>query len=450
MTGRAGRVRNLRKTVLAGGAAAAALAAVGAATGQGLFSPAHLPPGAAVTPPAFLTTPLPPGASDQVRRGRELAIVGDCVACHTPTGRPVFSGGRAVNTPFGAIYSANLTSDPQTGIGGWTPDQFWRALHEGKGAHGENLYPAFPYVQFTGATRADSDAILAYLKTVPAVNASPPANRLPFPLNVRLAVSGWNLLYFKPAAHPWAAAVGRSAAWNRGAYIVNTLGHCGACHTSKNGLGADKKGAFLQGTTLDRWSAPNLTGEPRYGLGGWSEDDVVAYLKTGRNAHAQVTGSMGEVVSDSTSLMADSDLRAIAVYLKSLPPSPSVAVAAANPRAMRAGEAIYFDACTGCHKEGGAGQPGWFPPLKGHAGLQNPDPTTTVRVILMGARTAPTPTHPTPTSMPSFAWKLDDAQVADVATYVRNAWGNRAAPVDSERVRKLRAALNPQGPREQR
>ena len=435
--------------IIAGlGAAALAVIAVGAAAGQGVFSPAHLPPAAVVTPPAFLTAPLPANASEQVRRGRDLAIVGDCVACHTPQGRPAFSGGRGVNTPFGTIYSANLTGDPQTGVGGWTSDQFWRAMHEGKGVHGENLYPAFPYVWFTKASRADSDAILAYLKTTPAVNATPPADKLPFPLNIRLAVSGWNLLYFKPAA--WTPEPARGAQWNRGSYIVDTLGHCGACHTTKNVLGADKKGAYLQGTVLDRWYAPNLTGEARYGLGSWSEDDVVSYLKTGRNAHAQVTGAMGEVVSDSTSLMSDGDLHAIAVYLKSMPASPSAAVAAADPRAMKAGEAIYLDTCTGCHKQGGVGQPGYFPPLKGHAGLQNPDPTTVVRVILMGARTAPTPTHPTPTSMPSFAWKLDDAQIADVATYVRNAWGNRAEPVDSGRVRRLREALNPQGAREQR
>ena len=430
------------------GAAALALVAVGAAVGQTVFSPPHLPPNAVVTPPAFLTTSLPAGAPDQVRRGHDLVILGDCVACHTPQNRPVFSGGRGVNTPFGTIYSANLTSDPQTGVGGWTTDQFWRAMHEGKGVHGENLYPAFPYVWFTKTSRADSDAILAYLKTTPAVHATPPANKLPFPLNIRLAVSGWNLLYFKPAA--WTPEPARGAQWNRGSYIVNTLGHCGACHTTKNVLGADKKNSYLQGTVLDRWYAPNLTGEARYGLGSWSEDDIVGFLKTGRNARAQVTGAMGEVVSDSTSLMSDGDLHAIAIYLKSLPASPSAAVAAADPRAMKAGEAIYLDACTGCHKEGGVGEPGYFPRLKGHAGLQNPDPTTVVRVILMGARTAPTPTHPTPTSMPSFGWKLDDAQIADVATYVRNAWGNRADPVDSNRVRRLRAALNPQGPREQR
>lgn len=441
-------MNGLGKALLVGGTAAlaSAAAALGSAGGE-----AARPPGAPpLSPPAFLTAALPAGTPDEVRRGRDLTVIGDCVACHTPQGRPVFSGGRAVNTPFGAIYSANLTSDPQTGVGAWTPDTFWRAMHEGKGGHGQNLYPAFPYVQFTHVTRADTDAILAYLKTTPAVNATPPPNRLPFPLNVRMAVSGWNLLFFKPAAHPWAADPGRPADWNRGAYIVNTLGHCGACHTSKNALGADKKDAFLRGTVLDRWYAPDLTGEPRYGLGGWSEDDIVQYLRTGRNAHAQVTGSMGEVVSDSTSLMREDDLRAIAVYLKSLPPSPSAAVPAADARAMRAGEAIYFDACTGCHKEGGVGQAGVFPPLKGHAGLQSPDPTTTVRVILTGARTAPTPTHPAPTSMPSFAWKLDDAQIADVATYVRNAWGNRAAPVDSDRVRRMRAALGPQGPREQR
>ncbi len=439
--------RRLGRTVLVAAAAAgAALAVVGmrAAVSQTV----RLPQGHVATAAQFLVAPLPAGASDEARRGRDLIVLGDCVACHTPGGRPPFSGGRAIGTPFGTIYSSNLTSDPQTGVGGWTPDQFWRALHEGKGAHGENLYPAFPYAWFTKVSRADSDAMLSYLKTVPAVNATPPSNALPFPLNIRLAVSGWNLLFFKPSA--WTPEPAKGADWNRGSYIVNSLGHCGACHTPKNMLGADKKNADLQGGVLDHWLAYNLTGAQRYGLGSWSQADIVTYLKTGRNARAQATGAMAEVVSDSTSLMSDGDLNAVAVYLKSLPASPEAGVQAADARAMKAGEAIYFDTCTGCHKEGGVGQPGFFPPLKGMAGLQSPDPTNAVRVILQGARTAPTPTHPTPLSMPSFAWKLNDEQVADVATYVRNAWGNSAAPVTPSQVAKLRQALPSQGPREQR
>jgi mono/diheme cytochrome c family protein len=433
------------RTLAFAAAAGLSAAAVGAAVSQ---TAPRVPEGHVATAPQFLVAPLAAGASDQVRQGRDLVILGDCVACHTPGGRPPFSGGRAVNTPFGAIYSANLTSDPQTGIGNWTPDQFWRAMHEGKGARGEHLYPAFPYPWFTKVSRADSDAMLAYLKTVPAVNAAPPANRLIPPLGFRPVMGVWNALFFKPSA--WTPDNGRSAEWNRGSYIVNSLGHCGACHTPKNLLGADKKNADFQGGVLDHWLAYDLTGEPRYGLGGWSKTDIVEYLKTGRNSRANSTGAMAEVVSDSTSLMSDGDLNAVAEYLKSLPAGATAGVPAADGKAMRAGQAIFEDACTGCHKEGGVGQPGFFPPLKGSAGLQSPDANNTVRVILTGARTAPTPTRPTPLSMPSFAWKLSDEQIADVATYVRNAWGNRAAPVDPGQVTKLRRALKPVGPREQR
>ena len=321
-------------------------------------------------------------------------------------------------------------------------------MHEGKGAHGENLYPAFPYPWFTKVSRADSDALLAYLRTVPAVNAAPPSNRLPFPLNIRMAVSGWNALFFKPAA--WTPDPAHGADWNRGSYIVNSLGHCGACHTPKNPLGADKKGVAFQGGLLDDWYAPDLTGDTHFGLGGWSRAEVVAFLKTGRNAYAQATGAMGEVVSDSTSWMSDGDLNAVAVYLKSLPPGGEPAIPAPDAKAMRAGEAIYFDACTGCHREGGRGEPGVFPPLAGAADVQSPNPNNTVRVILEGARTAPTPAHPTPHAMPSFAWKLSDEEIADVATYVRNAWGDRAASVDPGAGSKLRRKLHPQGPRELR
>ena len=302
------------------------------------------------------------------------------------------------------------------------------------------LYPAFPYPWFTKVSRADSDAILAYLKTTPSADYNPPANRLPFPLNIRFMIRGWNLLFFKPAAFQPDSA--RSAQWNRGAYLVNGLGHCSACHTPKNLLGADRRGQFLRGGELDNWVAPDLTGDPRTGLGAWSTPDVVEYLKTGRNARAAAAGSMAEVVSYSTSLMTDADLEAVAVYLKTLAASPPVTVTDPDGAAMKRGEAIYSDACASCHLQDGVGQPRFFPPLRGDTMAQQTNPDGLIHLILAGGRTAPSPSRPTPLSMPSFAWKLDDQQIADAATYIRNSWGARAPAVRPDQVSSMRGKLD--------
>jgi mono/diheme cytochrome c family protein len=389
---------------------------------------------------SILTEPIPNGPNaDLIRRGRYLAIVSDCASCHTRRGGRPFEGGLGLQTPFGIIYSANITGDRDTGIGNWTPEEFYRALHLGRSKDRGRLYPAMPYPHFDTIPRSDSDAILAYLKTVPPVDYSPPANRLPFPLNIRLAMIGWNMLNFSP--HGFEADPGKSAAWNRGAYLVDGPEHCGACHTPKNLLGAELNSQAFRGAPIENWVAPDLTGNPRTGLGRWSIGDIVDYLHTGRNAHANASGLMGEVVAYSTSFLSNSDLTAIATYLKSLPPSPFLASPAPDAAAMRTGSAVFFDACTACHLVGGKGQPGMFPPLRGSAVAQQRDPTGVIRLILAGTRTAPTRTHPSFQSMPSFAWKLSDQEVADVATYVRNSWGNRAPPVDAHQVAKVRSTL---------
>ena len=430
------RSRSVLAAALAGGLAL--VAGVGVAQTTFLHHPP--PPGAVTTAPQFLTAPLPPGSSPEVQRGRYLAIAGDCAACHTPEGKPPFSGGLGLHTPFGVIYSSNLTSDRDAGIGAWTPDQFWRAMHEGRRADGAHLYPAFPYPNFTRASRADSDALLAYLKTVPAVHAVAPSNALPFPFNIRAMMMGWNLLFFRPAA--FQPAADRSAEWNRGAYLVQTFGHCGACHTPKNVLGADSRGHDFQGGKLESWYAPNLTEDPHVGLGRWSQADVVEFLKTGRNQYAQAAGTMAEVITDSTSLMTDADLAAMATYLKSLPAAGGpTQVRTADAGSMRAGKAVYEDVCAGCHREGGQGVARFFPNLAGHPDVESRDPNNVVRVVLEGARTAPTPTRPTPLSMPSYAWQLNDRQIADVLTYVRQSWGNQAEPVSPGEVAGLRRSL---------
>ncbi|MGH6908702.1 MAG: c-type cytochrome, partial [Phenylobacterium sp.] len=295
--------------------------------------------------PVFLTQPIADGTpnAEQLRRGQYLVRVGDCASCHTPDNGAPFSGGFGLNTPFGTIYSTNLTSDAETGIGRMSPDTFYAALHNGVGPTGAQIYPAMPYTYYTRITRADSDAMLAYLKTTPPVVSRQPTNKLPFPLNIRFLVKGWNLLYFRPGT--FTSDAGKSAEWNRGAYLVNGLGHCGGCHTPKNFLAGDKTRQPLHGGNLDNWVAPDLTANTRTGLGSWSHDEVIEYLKTGRNARANAGGAMAEVVSYSTSLLADADLRAIAVYLKDQPASPVVSVRSPDPAAMRRGEAIYSDAC---------------------------------------------------------------------------------------------------------
>jgi mono/diheme cytochrome c family protein len=391
--------------------------------------------------PLFLTKPISnqtPNA-DQLRRGQYLVRVGDCAPCHTPEGGPPFAGSFGLNTPFGVIYSTNLTSDPETGIGALSADKFYAALHEGIGPKGLPIYPAMPYTAFTRVSRADSDAMLAYLKTVPAVHRPRPANRLPFPLNLRFMMRGWNLLFFSSGnyqPHP-----GKSADWNRGAYIVNGLGHCGSCHTPKNFLGADKSSKPFQGGNLNEWFAPELTANARTGLGAWSVDDIVEYLKTGRNGRVNAGGPMADVVTNSTALMSDQDLRAIAVYLKDQPAGPSGDVRDADLGAMRRGKAIYSDACASCHMLEGGGQSRTFPPIAGNAMLQQGDPAGLIHLILAGGRSAPTPTRPTALSMPSFAWKLTDQQIADVSTFIRNDWGNRAEPVNASAVAVLRKRL---------
>lgn len=403
------------------------------------------PPGAR-TPLELLTAPLPSGpAAEQIRRGRELVIAGDCLSCHTRPGGAPLAGGLGMRTPFGVIYTPNLTSDRETGIGGWTPDQFFRALHEGRDDQGQFLYPAFPYVFFTSVTRGDSDAMLAYLRTVPAVRYEPPANRLPFPINIRQVMWGWNLLFFRP--HAFQPDPTKSAEWNRGAYLVNGLGHCEQCHTPTNLLGANVARKRFRGGSLENTVAPDLTGNTRVGLGSWSAAEVAEYLKTGRNARAQASGPMSEVISYSTSLMGDADIQAIVTYLKSEPASPATPVGKPDADAMRRGAAIFSDECSACHLEEGRGQPRYFPPLgRNNSLVQQTNPDGVINLVLAGARTAPTLTRPSPISMPSFAWKLTDAEVADVATYVRNSWGNQAGPVAADRVGGLRRKLNLEKP----
>lgn len=379
---------------------------------------------------------------DRIERGRYLAVLGDCAGCHTAPGGAPFAGGLALQTPFGTLVAPNITSDPDTGIGNMTNDEFLAILHEGRGHNGKRLYPAMPYPAYTKMTDDDVLAMRAYFATVAPVNNRVVSNQLPFPLNIRFAMVFWNALNFTPGRYQ--PDPQKSAAWNRGAYIVEGPAHCGTCHTPKTLLGGDKNAAALTGATLQGWFAPDITSDPRKGIGGWSRDDLVQYLKTGTNKWTLASGPMAEAVSHSTSRMNDEDILAIATYLKdngqsgaSARPEP----VAANDNAMRAGAAIYKDSCAACHKDLGQGEANLFPRLAGSALVQSDDPTTLARVVLHGTRAVSTSGAPTAPAMPAFDWRLGDAQVAAVLTYIRNNWGNAAGSVSAGAVAGQRTAL---------
>lgn len=404
-------------------------------------------PASALTPAGLLSQPIAdsmPNAA-QLRRGQYLVAAGDCMSCHVRSGGEPLAGGLALQTPFGVIYTANITSDPETGIGSWTEDQFYRAMHEGIDDQSQNLYPAFPYPWYRIVSRADDDAILAFLKSTPAVRYTPPATELPFPMNFRAVVKAWNFLFLEIAA--FEANPGQSPEWNRGAYLVNGLGHCGGCHTPKNALGGDKSRQEFHGARLEEWVAPDLTNNGRTGLGEWNIEDISEYLQNGRNKYAAAGGSMADVINYSTSLLTDADRQAIAVYLKTQPATPAATQGRAEAGAMRRGAAVYFDTCTGCHLEDGVGQPRIFPPLGHNAMLQQADPSGLEHLILAGSRIGTSAARTSPLTMPSFAWKLSDDEIADVATYIRNSWGNEAAAVTPAEVHEMRQHLHLQSVR---
>jgi mono/diheme cytochrome c family protein len=374
-------------------------------------------------------------------RGKALATVGDCIACHTVSGGQPFAGGLALQTPFGAIVTPNITPDVATGIGSWTADDFARAMHEGRRPGGTYLYPAFPYPYYTKVSRGDLDAIYAYLRTLPPVENRVNRNTLPFPFNIRMSMMGWNMLFFTPG--DFKPDPKRSDEFNRGAYLVEGLGHCGACHTPFNAFGASQDGKYLQGNQIDYWTAPNITNDPQAGLGKWSADDIVQYLKTGQTRTSLASGPMKDVIENSTSKMPDADLKAIAVYLKergAAGPAAPAPLAASDPR-MQTGEAIFVDTCSACHTRSGAGIEHMFPKLAGNVVTTQDDPSSLIRIIIAGGRAAATDAFPTSPSMPSLGYRLNDAQIAAVVTYVRNSWGNAAAPVSAETVKTLRARV---------
>ena len=375
-----------------------------------------------------------------VQRGRYLTAAADCEACHTAPGGQPFAGGRAIETPFGSILAANITPDPQTGIGAWSDAEFDAALRLGRGRDHGFLYPAMPYVYYTKLTKEDTAAIRAYLATVAPARNKVVSNRLPFPFNVRLGMAAWDALFFNPGV--FVSDSHKSAQWNRGAYLVQGPGHCGACHTPKNPLGGDRVGQSLRGYTLQGWFAPNITDSACDGLSEWSVDDIKAYLKSGHNRVAGATGPMAEEIAFGSSRMSDADLAAIAAYLKSLDGNASGASGGAPPGGqMRAGEAIYRDVCSACHGIDEKGVAGLYPDLALAPSVRAADPQSLIRAVLRGARSVATDEVPTAAAMPAFGWQLSNVQVAAVLTYLRNHEGAKADPIAPSRVQSEREAL---------
>ncbi len=377
-----------------------------------------------------------------ITQGAYLARAGNCMVCHTPTGAAPYSGGRAIQTPFGAVYTSNLTPDRETGIGNWTSVDFWRAMHEGRSKDGRLLVPAFPYTSFTQISQDDADALLAYLRSLPAVRQPNRAHALRWPYDSQLALAAWRTLYFEPGVYQPDST--RDAQWNRGAYLVRGLGHCNACHTTRNLLGAADDRLALSGgpMPMQNWYAPSLLLPTEAGLGDWALDDIVRLLQTGVSGSATVSGPMAEVVLHSTQYLTQPDLRAIATYLKSLPQAdPSTADGSdglASSQGSARGADIYDKQCALCHGDNGEGVPGAYPALAGNRAVQMNNTANLVQVVLYGGFAPATLGNARPFGMPPFKLELDDRAVAAVLTHIRSAWGNRGAPVHEWDVTQFR------------
>ncbi|QRF63088.1 cytochrome c [Variovorax sp. UC122_21] len=371
-------------------------------------------------------------APGQVERGRYLALAGNCAGCHTARGGEPYAGGRSIDTPFGSIFTSNLTPDPITGIGLWNADHFWRAMHNGRSRDGRLLYPAFPYTSFTQMTREDADAIYAWLRTLPPVARANQAHTLGFPYDTQVALAVWRALFFTPGR--FEPQPQRSAEWNRGAYLVGGLGHCVECHGSRNSLGATDTARGFVGGMLpgESWYAPALDAAAEAGVAAWPVEEVVTLLKTGRTARASVLGPMAEVVFRSTQHLSDADLRAIATYLQALPPAaqaPSVTPVRRRENVMLRGEKIYAQQCAWCHGERGEGVLDVFPPLAGNRAVNMHNASNLVQVVRRGGFLPATEGNPRPYGMPPFGHLLDDQELAAVLSYVRGSWGNTGAEV---------------------
>jgi mono/diheme cytochrome c family protein len=394
----------------------------------------------------------------QMSRGAYLSKVGDCAACHTAGKGKPFAGGLPLATPFGTLYSTNITPDTYTGIGRYTFDDFAKALRTGVARDGHHLYPAMPYPSYSKIDNADMHALYQYFlhEVKPVAQANRPA-ALGFPFNVRTLMSAWNLLY-RPT-DPYRPDPAQSVEWNRGAYLVQSLMHCGACHTPHGTLGqevafGEKNGnEFLSGGSLGGWYAPNLRGYTVGRAPAMSRTELIGYLRSGRSHDGAAFGPMTEVIANSTQFLHDDDLNAVATYLSSAPLQNGKAeprgdavagtpdLVAASLRAGRVGSngaALYLNNCSACHRTDGTGAMPTFPALRGNTMVTGSNPDSLIQIVLGGSHMPSTAAAPTPLAMPDFGWRLDDKQVADVLSFVRSSWGNRAEAVKADDVAKVR------------
>ncbi|MEO8936994.1 MAG: cytochrome c [Burkholderiaceae bacterium] len=427
-----------RRFVLRGILALVVLAVIVVGGGWLLLREGYLPKTPGVLPVSATTQAL--------GRGEYLARVGDCVACHEAPGGKPFAGGRAMPTPFGDLYVPNITPDDETGIGLWTAADFYRMMHTGVSRDGSLLYPAMPFASYTKVSRADSDTLFAYLQSVVPVHQKNRSHELRFPYNQRDLLIGWRALYLKEGEYVPDAT--QTAAWNRGAYLVQGLGHCTLCHTAINALGGSSESKAFEGGMIpnQNWYAPSLTSNREAGLGDWSIRDISDLLQTGISHRGTVYGPMAEVVYNSLQYLTDDDANAMAVYLKALAPHGSDApvpdsARLVRPAVMESGRRIYVKQCAVCHGDEGKGQTPTYPPLADNQSIVMASPVNAIRMVLNGGYPPGTSKNPRPHGMPPFAQVLKDEEVAAVLTYVRVAWGNVGTPVSPSQVNDLRKAL---------
>jgi alcohol dehydrogenase (quinone), cytochrome c subunit len=393
----------------------------------------------------------PPGS-----RGEYLARAGDCVACHSVAGGKAFAGGLKMGTPLGAIYSTNITPDPQTGIGNYSVEDFDRAVRQGIVKDGHRLYPAMPYPSYAKLTDADVAALYDFfMKQVPPVHQANLRNEIPPMLSLRWPLAIWSFMFVIGGSY--IAKSDQDADWNRGAYLVQGLGHCGACHTPRGFAWQeealdDSNATYLSGALLDAWYAPDLRGDARTGLGSWSKDDLADFLKHGHGRGGTAFGSMLDVVNNSTPYLSDGDINAIAIYLKSLPATSvqqPVAYDDATTAALHSGHAsqpgaiIYTGSCANCHGFDGKGFDPYTPALAGNPIVLDNDPSSLVNLVLNGSNPLVVKGTPDPYRMPQFRLQYSDQEIADVVTFIRDGWGNQASTVTAAQVAKLRETTDP-------
>jgi mono/diheme cytochrome c family protein len=396
----------------------------------------------------------------QIQRGEYLARAGDCVACHTKAGGQPFAGGLSMATPIGNIYSTNITPDKQTGIGDYSYDDFQKAVRHGVAKNGDTLYPAMPYPSYAVVSDEDMQALYAYfMHGVQPVSQANQDSDIPWPLSMRWPLAIWRGM-FAPDVKAFQPIKGQDAVLARGQYLVEGLGHCGACHTPRSltmqekALNDSEGSDYLSGSSapIDGWTASNLRGDNRDGLGRWSEDDLVQFLRTGRNDQTAVFGGMTDVVEHSLQHLSPEDATAIARYLKSLgardpnqvgfKSDDAVAKALWKGDDSKPGASVYVDSCAACHKTDGSGYKRFFPELRGNAVVQAEDPTSLIHIVLSGATLPGVKDAPSSITMPAFGWRLNDQQVADVVNFIRSSWGNSAKQqVSASDVAKVRKTV---------